>query len=159
MRQKAQDNILIIVIGVVFFLNIIDINFLSHPTVEELTVVGWILLWVGALLYILSVLTLRGKGVGNIVDSGVYGVVRHPMYLGAMIMFFSHIFFGQNWIVAVGAVVAMVCCYLIMLSDEQRNAEKFGDEYKRYMEKVPRMNFVFGIVRLQRRKRELKADR
>jgi len=155
----TKDNILMIIIGGVFFVNIIIINFLPHPNIKELSVVGWVTLGFGAFLYILSVFTLRRKGVSNIVDSGIYGIVRHPMYLGAMIMFFSHIFFGQNWIVAIGTVVAIVCCYLIMLSDEQRNNEKFGDKYKRYMEKVPRMNFVLGIVRLQRKKRELKADK
>jgi len=35
---------------------------------------------------------------------------------------------------------------------------KFGDDYKRYMQKVPRMNFMLGIIRLLRRKKELEAD-
>ena len=36
---------------------------------------------------------------------------------------------------------------------------KFGDEYKRYMEKVPRMNFASGTIRLLRRKKELEVDK
>lgn len=155
MRREAKDNILMSILGVTFFLNILTINFLSHPTIKELTVVGWIILGVGALLYILSVLTLRKKGTSKIAASGIYGIVRHPMYSGAMAMFFSHIFFGQNWIVAINTIVALVCCYLIILSDEQQNIEKFGDDYKRYMRRVPRMNIVVGIVSLLRhRERE-----
>ena len=150
MRRKTKDNILMVIIGAAFFLNIIVINFLSHPTIEELTFVGWIILVIGALIYLLSVISLRRKGVSNIVDSGIYGIVRHPLYLGAIIMFFSHFFFGQNWIVAVGAIVAIVCCYLIILSDEEQNLEKFGDNYERYMQRVPRINFVLGIIRLLR---------
>ena len=152
MRRETRDKILMIILGVVFFLNIIAINL--FPTIsEELVVVGYTIFGIGAFLYILSVFTLRGKGISNIVDSGIYGVVRHPLYLGAMTMFFSHIFLGQNWIVAVGTVVALVCCYLIILSDEEKNLEKFGDDYKRYMEKVPRTNFVVGIIRLLRRRK------
>ena len=158
MRRETKDNILMIILGIAFFLNIIAIN-LFPPTIEELVVVGWIIFGVGALFYVLSVFTLRRKGVSNIVESGIYGIARHPMYLGAMGMFFSHIFLGQNWIVAIGTIVAIVCCYLIILSGDQRNIEKFGDDYKRYMEKVPRMNFVLGIIRLlRRRKRERKVD-
>jgi len=71
-----------------------------------------------------------------------------------MIMFFSHIFLGQNWIVAIGTTVALACCYLIILSDEEQNLEKYGDDYKLYMQKVPRIDFVLGIIRLLRRKRE-----
>jgi protein-S-isoprenylcysteine O-methyltransferase Ste14 len=66
-------------------------------------------------------------------------------------MFFSHIFLGQNWIVAIGTVVALVCCYLIILSDEEKSLEKFGEDYKRYMKKVPRTNFVVGTIRLLQR--------
>ena len=149
MRRKTKDNILMFIIGVVFFLNIIAIN-LFPSNIRELVVAGYAIFGIGALLYILSVLTLRKKGVSNIVDSGIYGIIRHPMYLGAMIMFFSHIFLGQNWIVAIGTTVALACCYLIILSDEEQNLEKYGDDYKRYMQKVPRINFVLGIIRLLR---------
>lgn len=148
-RLETRDNILMVILGIAFFLNIIAIN-LFPSNIEELVVVGYTIFGIGAFLYILSVLTLRKKGVSNIVDSGFYGVVRHPMYLGAMIMFLSHIFLGQNWIVAIGTTVALVCCYLIILSDEEQNLEKYGDDYKRYMQKVPRMNFVVGIIRLLR---------
>jgi protein-S-isoprenylcysteine O-methyltransferase Ste14 len=151
MRRETKDNILMILLGIAFFMNIIAIN-LFPPTIEELVDVGWIIFGVGAFLYVLSVFTLRRKGVSSIVESGIYGIVRHPMYLGAMVMFFSHIFLGQNWIVAIGTIVAIVCCYLIILSGDQRNIEKFGDDYKRYMQKVPRMNFALGVIRLLRRR-------
>ena len=157
MGRKAKDNILMIIIGVVFFLNIIAIN-LFPPIIEELVAVGYTILGIGAVFYVLSVLTLRRKGVSRIVDSGIYGIVRHPMYLGAIIMFFSHIFLSQSWIVAIGTIVAIVCCYLIILSGDERNIEKFGDDYKRYMQKVPRMNLLLGAIRLLRRKSEDKVD-
>jgi protein-S-isoprenylcysteine O-methyltransferase Ste14 len=159
MKRETKDKILMVILGIAFFLNIIAIN-LFPANIEELVVVGYGIFGIGAVLYILSVLTLRKKGVGNVVDSGIYGVVRHPLYLGAMTMFFSHIFLGQNLIVAIGTIVALVCCYLIIVSDEEKNLEKFGDDYKRYMQKVPRIDFVLGVIRLlQRRKRDVKVNR
>ena len=141
-----------------FFLDIIASLFL--PTIEELVVVGLIILGIGALFFALSIFTLRRKGVSSVVDSEIYGIVRHPMYLGAMIMFFSHIFLGQNWIVTLSATIGIIFCYLIILSADQRNTGKFGDAYKRYMEKVPRINFVVGVIRpLRRRKREPKVEK
>jgi len=157
MKRATKDNILMIILGVTFFLNIIAIN-LFPPIIEELVAVGYTILGIGAVFYVLSVLTLRRKGVSSIVDNGIYGIVRHPLYLGAMTMFFSHIFLGQNLIVAIGTIVALVCCYLIILSDEEKNLEKFGDDYKRYMKKVPRTNLLLGLTRLLRRKREDKVD-
>jgi len=88
-----------VILGITFFLNIIAIN-LFPPTIEELVIVGWTTLGIGALSFVLSVFTLRRKGTRHVVDSGIYSIVRHPMYLGAMLMFFSHIFFAQNWVVS-----------------------------------------------------------
>ena len=69
-------------------------------------------------------------------------------------MFFSHILLGQNWIVATSTIIGIACCYLIILSEDQRNIEKFGDEYRLYMQSVPRMNLLLGIVKsLIRRRR------
>ncbi len=150
MRGKIKEIILMGIIGIVFFLNMLLLNFplLNVPVMEELIIVGWILLGIGALFVILSVLTLRRKGTTNVTDSGVYGVVRHPMYLGGMVMFLSHIFFGQNWIVVISTIIGVYCCFLLIQSEDQKNIEKFGDDYKRYKEKVPRMNFVVGVIRM-----------
>ena len=154
MERETKDNILMVILGITFFLNIIMMN-LFPPNIKELIVVGYIILGIGALFFILSVYTLRRKGTSNVVDSGIYSIVRHPMYLGGMVMFFSHIFLGQNWIVAISTIVGIVCCYLIILSADQRNIEKFGDDYKLYIQKVPRANFLLGIIRLLgRRKNE-----
>jgi len=147
MRRETKDNVLMVILGISFFLNIIVIN-LYPPTIKELVVVGYTILGIGAFFFILSVLTLRRKGTSNVVDSGIYGIVRHPMYLGAMVMFFSHIFLGQNWIVAMSTIIAIVCCYLLIQFGDQRNIEKFDDNYKRYMQGVPRTNFLLGIIRL-----------
>jgi len=157
MRRETRDKILMIILGIAFFLNITAIN-LFPAISEELVVVGYTIFGTGAFLYILSAFTLRGKGISNIVDSGIYGVVRHQLYLGVMTMFFSHIFLGQNWIVVISTIVALVCCYLIILSDEEKSLEKFGYDYKRYMEKTPRINFVLGIIRLLQRRREKKTN-
>jgi len=147
MSRETKDNVLMAILGATFFLNMIIIN-LFPPIIEKLVVVGYIILGIGALFFVLSVFTLRQKGTSYVVDSGIYGIVRHPMYLGAMVMFFSHVFFGQNWIVVISTIIAIMCCYFIIKSGDQRNIEKFGEDYKIYIQKVPGMNFFAGIVRL-----------
>ena len=151
MRSETKDNILMGIIGIALFLNILFI-ILFPPIIEQLVLVGFIILGIGLIFLLLSLLPLHKKGTSNIITTGIYAVVRHPMYLGAILMFVSHIFLGQNWAVAISTIVAIVCCYLIVLSGDQRNIEKFGDEYKRYMTNVPRTNFILGIIRLLRRR-------
>jgi protein-S-isoprenylcysteine O-methyltransferase Ste14 len=151
MNRAKKDNLLMTTLGLLFFMHIFAIVFFP-PTISELVAVGWILCGFGALFFMLSVITLQITGVSSLVDSGVYGVVRHPMYLGALMMFLSHMFLGQHWMVVMGGVVAMGCCYLIILSADERNIENFGDDYRRYMQRVPRMNPLVGLFRVLRRK-------
>ncbi|MFQ6125245.1 MAG: methyltransferase family protein [Candidatus Heimdallarchaeota archaeon] len=80
-------------------------------------------------------------------DSGIFGIVRHPMYLGAMILFLSHPFMIQHWIIVISSLVAIICTYFIILTGEERSLKKFGDEYNRDMHTVPRINFFLSIFR------------
>jgi len=147
MKRQIQDQVVIVVLAISFFINMLLIN-IKPPVVKELVVVGYVILGIGVFLFMLSIITLRRKGIRQLIDSGIYGIVRHPMYLGGMIMFFSHVFFGQNWIVLLSTIVGIGCCYILMRSGDQRNINKFGEDYVLYMKRVPRMNFVCGLARL-----------
>lgn len=147
MKRQTQDHILMVVLAISLVFNIALIN-IKPSVVGALVVVGYVILGIGVLLFILSTITLRSKGISHVIDSGIYGIVRHPMYLGGMIMFLSHAFFGQNLIVIMITAVGIGCCYFLILSGDQRNVDKFGEEYVCYMKRVPRMNLVSGLARL-----------
>jgi protein-S-isoprenylcysteine O-methyltransferase Ste14 len=59
---------------------------------------------------------------------------------------------AQHWTSVLLGLASLVLVYLDIFKADQYCIEKFGDEYKRYMERVPRVNFVAGIVRLLRRR-------
>ena len=63
----------------------------------------------------------------------------------------ASILISQHWLTLVlgVAVLAWFFAYALPWSDEQL-IEKFGDEYRRYMQKVPRTNFVAGLIRTLR---------
>ena len=127
--------------------------------------VGWILsavslpFFFSPFLYFPKVLQ-EGKSVMDttvIVERGTYGIVRHPQILGCMMLMSGTILISQHLLSAIIAV-PMFVLFLQYVSREERNLIlKFGDDYKRYMQKVPRMNFILGIIRLLRKK-ELEDD-
>jgi len=43
--------------------------------------------------------------------------------------------------------------------EEKRNIEKFGVSHRDYMERVPRINSLTGIIRQMRRRKENKKGR
>jgi protein-S-isoprenylcysteine O-methyltransferase Ste14 len=125
--------------------------------------VGWITMAVSAVFGWLPIFAFRKKGgvakgrsyiqTTVLVDSGVYAVVRHPQYLAVILLSLALILTTQHWFIATIGVVAMVLNYFIALKADQELTEKFGEDYKRYMQKVPRMNFLAGIMRLVRRRK------
>jgi len=89
--------------------------------------------------------------VGGLVDTGVYGVVRHPLYVGVIVACVGAILVGQSWVVAVVAVPSIAVMYWNMLLEERSNVGRFGDDYAAYMQRVPRANLFLGLARLLRR--------
>jgi len=136
--------------------------FLYHPAGNQtLRVVGWIIGVVAGLFGVLPMITLRRRGgvpekdythTTALVDSGVYAVVRHPQYLSFMLLSLFLIFVAQHWLITVMGIAAMALVYTgIVPQADQANIEKFGDEYRRYMQKVPGINFPAGVIRLLQR--------
>ena len=90
-----------------------------------------------------------------LVESGTYGIVRHPQYLGMILMMCASILVSQHWLFALIGVPLIVSGFTKFIKDEEEHLiAKFGDDYKRYMKKVPRINLLLGIIRLLRRRKE-----
>ena len=89
-----------------------------------------------------------------VVDSGTYAIVRHPQFLGVMLLLCASILISQHWLTAIMGVPCIVQMPIWMREAEEHLIAKFGDDYKHYMEKVPRMNFLLGISRLLRRRQK-----
>lgn len=88
-----------------------------------------------------------------VVYSGVYGIVRHPMYLSFMLYVASMYLISQHWVSAACGAFVLTYLYEVMRQEEKRNLERFGDDYATYMQKVPRMNFIIGVLRAHKRGR------
>jgi len=130
---------------------------------EILWYVGWIVLAVGLLFFFSPAIYFPKKGKQQegknlmdttvVVDSGTYGIVRHPQILGCILLVSASILISQHWLSAIIGIPMIVWFYIEVSKEEKGLILKFGDDYKRYMQKVPRMNFIVGIIRLFRRRK------
>lgn len=59
----------------------------------------------------------------------------------------AQLFISQNWVTIVFSVIAIALLYYSTDEDEKESIEKFGEEYKDYMRRVPRINIVMGLIR------------
>ena len=91
----------------------------------------------------------------RLVDSGIYAVVRHPQYLGGILsIFVATPLLYPHWLFAVLGVPAVVILYSSAKEEERSLVEQFGNDYRSYMKRVPRMNIILGITRLWRQPKQ-----
>jgi len=133
--------------------------FLYKQGSEALKWAGWICVWISGIFAILPIITFRRKGgvpkrenymkTTVLVDTGIYAIVRHPQGGTAWLLInMGVMLIAWHWTSVILGLVSMGLVYADTFKADQSCIEKFGDAYKRYIERVPRVNFVAGIIRL-----------
>jgi len=152
-------------VGGILFIGqiVLCFSFYNWAGLNVLLYLGWIILAVALVLGWRARVAFEDKGGAQegeswlatsvVVDRGVYAVVRHPMYLSFMLLALALMLISQHWLSVIFGLPIVVFLYLGMRVEEQSNIKKLGDDYIRYVDKVPRVNFLVGVIRLLRRKR------
>ena len=148
----------------VFILTIIvDIYFLKISNNFSQLLSLWIRIPLGLIIiFIGGVFAIRGlKIVFNetreeprVIKEGVFGIVRHPIYLGSILTYLGFLVFSMSIIGVAVWLIIVLFYYFISIYEEKLLLQKFGNEYRNYMEKVPMMNVFLGLARLVRRKKK-----
>jgi protein-S-isoprenylcysteine O-methyltransferase Ste14 len=90
-----------------------------------------------------------------LVDTGIYAIVRHPQGGTAWLLInLGIMLIAWHWTSVVHGLLSMGVVYADTLKADQACIGKFGDDYRRYMQKVPSVNFVVGIIRHLRERRK-----
>ena len=81
----------------------------------------------------------RGSQKAEVLNTtGMYSVVRHPLYLGNFLVFFGLTLFVEVWWFPVIAVLAFWLYYeRIIFAEEEFLRAKFGDEFLEWASKTP----------------------
>lgn len=130
-----------------------------------LLVLGWVVWVVGMVLVMAPIVMFpRRGGVPNgksfvhttqLVDTGIYAVVRHPQYLGGILAIFAATpLLHPHWLFIVLGIPGAIILYWSARVEEKGLLERFRGDYRAYADRVPRMNLILGIVRLWKRHRQ-----
>ena len=72
----------------------------------------------------------------RMVDSGIYGVIRHPLYAAGILVFSFAPVLTRNYLTV--SVLADLYFIYGALIEERRLIKRFGQAYRDYMKRVPR---------------------
>ena len=74
---------------------------------------------------------------GEMVTTGIYSYIRHPQYLGFLMLTFGMNLEWTTFFTLLLYPVIVVLYYRLARSEEKYSIEIYGDKYKEYMKKVP----------------------
>jgi protein-S-isoprenylcysteine O-methyltransferase Ste14 len=129
----------------------------NYYSLDLLVYMGWFL-WILSIIFgFVPMSTFRKSGgvkkgksyihTTKLVDTGIYSIVRHPQYLAGILLNIALILLTQHWLSIIAGAIALIIMYYDTLKADARLIVKFGEDYKMYMARVPRVNFLLGIFR------------
>ena len=75
----------------------------------------------------------------TLVTNGPYRYVRNPIYLGSFLFIVSIALVAANWLILLPAIILIILVYLQIKNEEAMLIDRFGDEYREYMKRTPRL--------------------
>ncbi len=107
-------------------------------------VIGLIAFMIGIILNIISIQNYITTPLNEQVKKGIYKFSRNPIYASHNIFGFSIALLTGSWIILILHIIEIITCHLKILDEEKYCINKYGNEYKVYMKKVPR--YYFGKI-------------
>jgi protein-S-isoprenylcysteine O-methyltransferase Ste14 len=131
--------------------------FYRNLIIEYIDYLGWLLLILSIYFVLAPVYIFKKKAkvpegksyihTKVIVDDGVFGIVRHPQYLSMLLVEIGLVLIVQHWLILILSAICIILTYYGILLQDKILVRKFKDDYVEYMKKVPRTNFLWGIIK------------
>ncbi len=83
--------------------------------------------------------TIETRENHELVTSGPYRYIRHPLYTVGMAMFFAFALMASNWFIALATSVVLTMLLIRLPKEESKLIERFGDNYRQYMQRTGKL--------------------
>lgn len=139
-----------IVVGIFLLSEVLQIQILAYAGVGLYFFSGIIFGWLPIFEFRKKGRVKKGKSyihTTQLVNTGIYSIVRHPQYVTLILWAIAAMLLFQHWIIIQLGIPIIPLTYVDLIKADKEAIEKFGDDYKAYMKRVPRANFLLGILR------------
>jgi protein-S-isoprenylcysteine O-methyltransferase Ste14 len=152
MKGRDRGSIVIIWLSITISISAgIIINIFSRTPISNLIIIpfsGLFLILIGMTIRFVSIFTLGRfftvdvtiRENHRIKKDGIYGLIRHPSYLGSIISFIGFGISLNNWISLIIISVFTTGSFLYRITVEEKLlTDYFGDEYIKYKNETKRL--------------------
>ncbi|MAT41463.1 MAG: hypothetical protein CL609_03905 [Anaerolineaceae bacterium] len=154
MKNQTSSNLFFAAIFTT--LVIISQNYLVGLDFKFFRMTGLVILFLAVCFIFIPFFSLKKDGVPHkgdtymqttrVVTNGIYGIVRHPQYLGYMLLTLGFTLLTVHWITIFFALIAFFFYNRQIVFEEMELQEKYGQTYRDYCFMTPKLNFIFGWV-------------
>ncbi len=89
--------------------------------------------------------------VPQVINTGIYGLVRHPQYLGWVFVIIGLFLIRQEPVGVFFGFLGLIFLNYCVKNEENNLIRKFGKEYELYKATVPRWNLILGFFQYFKR--------
>ena len=139
-----------IIVGIFLLSSVSQNQILAYTGVGLYVFSGLVFGWLPVIEFRKKGRVTNGKSyihTTQVVETGIFSIVRHPQYVTFMMWAIAGMLLFQHWIVILLGIPVFLLTYVDLIKADEEAIRKFGDDYKSYMKKVPRANFLLGIIR------------
>jgi protein-S-isoprenylcysteine O-methyltransferase Ste14 len=128
----------------VFILVLLNYKVWFTKPFSPVQLVSWILLILSVYVVITGYMLLKRKGKPDsnfentslLVKSGIYGYIRHPLYLSVFLLGTGIMLKNPEKVQLVLGIVNLIAVYITARMEENEMIAKFGDQYRIYMKET-----------------------
>jgi len=85
-------------------------------------------------------ISLELRGNHRLVRTGIYRLIRHPMYSSFFLLGLAQLLLLPNWVAGGAGLLGAAILYALRIQREEKMMlENFGDEYRLYMRQTKRL--------------------
>jgi protein-S-isoprenylcysteine O-methyltransferase Ste14 len=89
-------------------------------------------------MYIVTTISIANAPVNEPVTRGAYRISRHPVYFSGFLLYLGIGIACASWVLLLCAVLWIVFWQIALPTEERFLLKKYGNAYRKYMNKTPR---------------------
>lgn len=128
-----------VILAVMSYYNLVPVYRIDNFFI---TLIGFALIVLGAIVWLMAVLGSKITDeikLDNLVTTGIYGIVRHPIYAAFLYAVTGVVLISNNLYLFILPFIFWLILTIAMKNTEEKwLKDKFGDDYVRYSKKVSR---------------------
>ena len=99
---------------------------------------GLALCLLGVIVWTTAIVNVAKVPLGEPFTKGLYRYSRHPMTLASFLLYIGAGIASASWVFLLLSIVLIVLTLFLTRAEERHCLEKWGDAYRKYMDRTPR---------------------